>query len=170
MPSGIEIERKFFIEFPDTEILDIKKKLEILQIYLENGENGSQRRVRRIIENGSTKYFYTEKIFRSAVVREENEFEIDESKYNKLLLQKKSDCKPLEKCRYCFEYKNQLFEMDKYPFSDNFAILELELENPEQEIFFPEYINILKEVTGISEYSNTTLANTNKFPEKSGDG
>ncbi|MDE6520331.1 MAG: hypothetical protein K2K91_07740 [Ruminococcus sp.] len=169
MPSGIEIERKFFIEFPDTEILDIKKKFEILQIYLENGENGSQRRVRRIIENGSTKYFYTEKIFRSAVVREENESEIDESEYNKLLLQKKSDCKPLEKCRYCFEYKNQLFEMDKYPFSDNFAILELELENPEQEIFFPEYINIVKEVTGISEYSNTTFANTNKFPEDSGD-
>ena len=43
--------------------------------------------------------------------------------------------------------------------------MELELENPEQEIFFPDYINIVKEVTGINEYSNASLANAGMFPK-----
>ena len=61
-------------------------------------------------------------------------------------------------------YKKQLFELDLYPFSDEFAILELELDSPEQKIFYPEYVKIIKEVTGISEYSNSVLANAGAFP------
>ena len=145
--------------------LDIKRKLEILQIYLENGNNNSQRRVRKITENKDVKYFYTEKIFISAEKRQETEYEIDSAEYQKLLYEKRSDCIPIEKQRICFDFKNQLFELDIYPFSDKLAIMELELENPEQEIFFPDYINIVKEVTGINEYSNASLANAGMFPK-----
>ena len=65
--------------------LDIKRKLEILQIYLENGNNNSQRRVRKITENKDVKYFYTEKIFISAEKRQETEYEIDSAEYQKIL-------------------------------------------------------------------------------------
>lgn len=164
MAENLEIERKFLVKFPDCKSLNVKRKIDILQIYLQNGENDSQRRVRRICEGDVVKYMYTEKIFYSAVTRKETEYEISADEYKRLLVEKKSDCVPIEKCRICFEYRNQMFELDTYPFSDKLAIMELELENAEQEIFFPEAINIIKEVTGMDEYSNASLANAGKFP------
>ncbi|MDE6788957.1 MAG: hypothetical protein K2J47_06510 [Ruminococcus sp.] len=165
MAENLEIERKFLVKFPDFNCLNPKRKIDILQIYLENGSNGSQRRVRRIVEDNITRYFYTEKIFYSAVIRDETEYEISKEEYKHLLFEKRADYTPIEKSRICFEYREQLFELDIYPFSDKWAILELELENAEQEIFFPNYINVVKEVTGIEEYSNASLANAGKFPD-----
>lgn len=165
MAENLEIERKFLVKIPDFSNLNVKRKIDILQIYLHNGDNGSQRRVRRITENNSIRYFYTEKIFYSAVTRQEMEFEISEDEYNRLISEKRTDCIPIKKCRICFDYRNQLFELDIYPFSDRFAIMELELENSRQKIFFPEYVDVVKEVTGIEEYSNASLANAGKFPD-----
>lgn len=168
MPKNIEIERKFLVNIPDYSRLNIRRKLDILQTYLLDGildGKTEQRRVRKIKENNRLKYFYTEKVFVSPVERIENEHEISCSEYNQLLQERKTDCVPIEKQRICFEYRNQLFELDIYPFSDKLATLELELENAEQEIFFPEYIDIIKEVTGIKQYSNAELANAGKFPD-----
>lgn len=166
MVEKMEIERKFLVKMPELDILNIKKELDILQIYLKNGENNSQRRVRRIIENNIESFIYTEKIFYSAVTRKETEFEISREHYEKLLCEKKDDYTPVSKKRICFEYREQLFELDIYPFSDELAILELELEHSEQEIFFPDYINVIKEVTGVDAYSNSALGTAGAFPSE----
>lgn len=164
MSVNMEIERKFLVNMPDIEFLDVKKYLDILQTYLENGPEGSQRRVRKITENDSESFFYTEKIFYSAVSRKETEYEISSQEYSDLLSEAKADCVPISKTRICFNYKDQLFELDIYPFSDKLAILELELDEPEQKIDFPPYINVIKEVTGIDTYSNAALGKANSFP------
>ena len=44
MNEKTEIERKFLVEMPKLEFLNIKRQLGIIQTYLKNGENGSQRR------------------------------------------------------------------------------------------------------------------------------
>ena len=163
MSEKTEIERKFLVEMPRLEFLDIKRQLGIIQTYLKNGENGSQRRVRKITENGEERFVYTEKIFYSAVIRKETEFEISPQKYSELLKEARKDVKAVFKKRICFEYLKQLFELDIYSFSDKLAILELELEKPEQKIFFPEYINIIKEVTSSEGYSNTALGTAEAF-------
>lgn len=171
MSEKTEIERKFLIEMPELGFFDIKKQLGIIQTYLKNGENGSQRRVRKITENGEERFVYTEKIFYSAVIRKEMEFEISPQKYSELLKEARQYFKAIVKKRICFEYREQLFELDIYPFSDSRAILELELEKPEQDIIFPEYINIIKEVTGSEEYSNAALGTAEAFPtEASAEG
>ena len=64
------------------------------------------------------------------------------------------------KDRYCLTYKNQYFEIDIYPFSNDLAILEVELNNELQEIEFPYYLDILKEVTEDPRYRNSNLAKT----------
>lgn len=166
MNEKTEIERKFLIEMPGFEFLNIKRSFDIIQTYLKNGENGSQRRVRKITENGNESFVYTEKIFYSAVTRKETEFEISSRQYSELLSDSRKDCKAIVKKRICFEYREQLFELDIYPFSDKRAILELELDTPEQDIFFPKYINIIKEVTGFEEYSNAALGTAEAFPEE----
>ena len=121
MGKNYEIDRKFLVEFPNISELDVKRRIGIVQTYLRSGENGSQRRVRSVDENGSVKYTYTEKVFLTPVTREENEYEISREEYRSLLGQVRSDCPPVEKVRYCFDYHDQLFELDTYPFSDKRA-------------------------------------------------
>ena len=94
------------------------------------------------------------------------EYEIDESEYNRLIVQACEEYSPINKVRYCFEYINQLFELDVYPFSDSLAIMELELDSEAQTIVFPDNVTVLKEVTDNSSYSNASLANAGAFPEQ----
>ncbi len=166
MAKELEIERKFLVVLPDLNRLDVKRKIEIMQTYLKRGSNDSQRRVRKIIENGSVFYTYTEKVFVSPVVREENESEITADEYVRLLEQSDKSCAPVEKIRYCFNYSDQLFELDVYPFSNDYAIMELELDFPEQKIYFPECVNVLKDVSDDKRYSNASLALAASFPEE----
>lgn len=165
MSKELEIERKFLVNIPDTDKLDVRKKLDIVQTYLEDGDNGIQRRVRRIYENDKVHYIYTEKLFMTAVTRQEMEYEIDEKEYNRLISQARQDCKPINKTRFCFDYRSQLFELDVYPFSDKLAVLELELADENQKIVFPENVGVIAEVTGNPDYSNASLANAGAFPE-----
>lgn len=165
MKSGLEIERKFLVEMPDLKKLDVIKLIDITQTYLSDGQNNSQRRIRKIACEDNVYMTYTEKNFISPVVREENERSINCNEYN-MLLKDAKDTEPVIKKRIVFLYENQKFELDIYPFSEKYAILELELENPEQKIYFPEYINVLKEVTGNKLYSNIRLAESGAFPEK----
>ena len=164
--NNLEIERKFLVEYPNVNTLDVKQISSIVQTYLQDGNNGSQRRIREISENGIIKYTYTEKIFRSAAVREEYERYINAEEYQNLILQAKKEFKPVNKTRYVFDYMGQLFELDCYSFSNKFAILELELQCEEQRIIFPENINVIAEVTSDHKYSNASLANAGCFPDE----
>ena len=166
MSNGLEIERKFLVEMPDVSALDVRRKISITQTYLTRGENDSQRRVRRISENGKVRYTYTEKVFLTPVTRKENEFEISEKEYNELLGQSDKKIAPVEKVRYCFDYNDQLFELDTYPFSGKLAIMELELGSPEQGIDFPANVRVLKDVSADAAYSNANLASAGRFPEQ----
>ncbi len=165
MAAEFEIERKYLVEFPELSSLDKCITISICQTYLVKGDNDLQRRVRRLEVDGAVSYTYTEKRFLTPVTREEKEYEIDKAEYEKCLLEADSECVPIEKVRYCFDYKGQLFELDTYPYSDRLAILEIELENPEQRVYFPDVINVIKEVTGDGRYSNAALASAGAFPE-----
>ena len=63
------------------------------------------------------------------------------------------------KTRYCFIYEKQYFEMDLYPFSDEYAILEIELNKIDDEIKLPP-LTVLKEVTDDKSFRNYSLAKT----------
>ena len=69
-----------------------------------------------------------------------------------------TSCKQIRKTRYCLVFKNQYFEIDIYPFWQDKAIMEIELQNENQEIEFPPQIEVLREVTGDSNYSNFNLS------------
>ena len=105
-------------------------------------------------------------MFISAITREENEYEISREEYDRLLGQSDKSVRPVEKVRYCFDYHDQLFELDTYPFSDKLAIMELELGSPEQKIDFPDNVRVLREVSADHRYSNSALAAAGAFPEQ----
>lgn len=162
----LEIERKFLIRQTPVLFGECTEKTDIEQIYLVKKDPEVQRRVRSMTKNGNTKYYYTEKRFISASVREENEREITKEEYEKLRKEAAPELVPIIKTRHILIYDSQRFEIDSYPFSDEYASMELELAEESQEIKFPPFADIIREVTGDKRYSNAALAQNNSFPEQ----
>ncbi len=159
--NGLEIERKFLIEYPDEKALLSKKgcrKAQLAQAYIEGGG-----RVRKIAENGKTTYIKTVKRHISDLVREETEWEIDESEYNLGLLNRVKGTSVIEKVRYSIPFNGQVLEVDVFPFWSDRAFLEIELKDEAEDYMIPDYIKVIREVTADKRYRNSHLAKNHDF-------
>ena len=159
-PEPFEIERKFLIEYPDIEKLEKLpncQRVEIIQTYLTAPE-GEESRVRQRGADGNYIYVQTTKKKVTDVKRVEVERRLTKDEYLRLLMDADPDCRPIRKTRYCLTYDNQYFEIDVYPFWDDQAIVEIELNNENDEIRFPADIKVIKEVTEDDSFKNASLA------------
>ena len=163
---ALEIERKFLVRLTDELIGHADRTLEIEQVYLKRNSPAVQRRIRRITENGESAYYYTEKVFISAVTREEREKAVSEEEYRRLYREIDPDSRPVIKTRRIINWQGQRFELDSYSFSDTLATIELELANENQPIDLPPFAQVIKEVTGLPEYSNGAMAKSGSIPAK----
>ena len=94
----------------------------------------------------------------------EDECEIDENTYKSLSLEIKKGTSPIYKVRHTFIFNSQLFEVDIYPRWHDTCILETELSSRDSEIDFPDFVEIVRDVTGVREYSNASMSRT--FPKE----
>ena len=159
-PEPFEIERKYLIEYPDVTLLESLpncQRVEIIQIYLKT-EDGSETRVRQRSIDGHCTYYRTTKKAVSDIKRVEIENQITEDEYLRLLTDADPDYRPIQKTRYCLTYDNQCFEIDVYPFWNDRAIMEIELNDENDAISFPPQIKVLQEVTADKQYKNASLA------------
>lgn len=159
-PEPFEIERKFLIKYPDIVLLESIsncQKVDIMQTYL-NSKPGEELRIRQRGINGNYVYFQTTKRKVSDIKRVETEQKITEKEYLRLLMYADTTKHTIRKTRYCLMYNNQYFEIDIYPFWKDKAIMEIELNNENDAIDFPEFIEIIKEVTDDNSYKNASLA------------
>ena len=166
MKIGIEIEKKYIIKKPDRVVLSAQQeytKSEILQIYLPSAD-GETRRIRRRVKNGEVTYTETRKIRIDRMSSTEIEGEISEQEFNTLSQNILESTRPIRKTRYTFIYKDQLFEIDEYPEWEHTAIMETELDSREREVEMPDFIEIVKDVTGDKSYSNRGMSHT--FPKE----
>lgn len=155
-----EIERKFLIEYPNLDMLDKLpncKKVEIIQTYLKSHDD-AEIRIRQRGQNGYFTYSKTVKKKVSPMKRVEFESRISKNDYLKLLLEADTSKCQIRKTIYCLMYNNQYFEIDIYPYWKDKAIIEIELRKENQDIDFPKFVKIVKEVTFDEEYSNYSLA------------
>lgn len=166
-PIPLEIERKYLIRKPDDKVLSKLGKMaitNIVQTYLVSSDDSVERRIRqRGNEQDGYTFYYTEKKKLDGIRRSENESIIPPEKYINYLEEADTSLHTVRKTRHCFLYKGKYFEMDFYPFSQEYAILEIELSSQEEEVKLPDMLEIVKEVTGDSEYSNKTLAKKQAF-------
>ncbi len=160
----MEIERKYLIEYPNTETLrasSVKVK-EITQTYLL-GKEGEDRRVRAACSEGKVEYTHTVKTRVSKLSRNEDERVISRSEYLELLREADSDYNTLRKTRYCIPTPSgHTAEIDVYPGISDYAICEIEMKSEEDEVALPPEITLLREVTGEKIYTNRHLAKKNK--------
>ncbi len=154
--NGFEIERKFLIKYPDVSFLlknPLCRELKMEQTYLKGGA-----RVRKIEEKGKVSFIKTVKKHISDIKREEKEWQISEEEYITDLQNKVVGTSTIKKTRYAFPLGNFVLEIDVFPFWNDRAFLEIELENEEQEFLLPEFLEIIKEVTFDKRYNNSSLA------------
>ena len=159
-PEPYEIERKYLIEYPDIKWLESNpscRRIEIIQTYL-NSAAGEEVRVRQRGVNGNYIYFQTIKRKVSDVKRVEIERRLSQAEYLKLLMEADTTKRQIRKTRYCLTYENQYFEIDVYPFWDDRAIAEIELNDENAKIVFPKQIKVIREVTDDDSYKNASLA------------
>lgn len=161
--APMEIERKFLIRRPTQEMLEgleCFSRTHITQTYLVRKSAGTERRIRR---RGSSRegytFFYTEKTDITNGERIERERRISHSEYERFLTEADTSLNQIVKTRYCFFYESRCFELDIYPFSEEYAILEIELDHIEEEVVLPE-LDIIREVTEDKMYRNYMLART----------
>lgn len=165
-PEPMEVERKFLIKKPTEDVLnniEYISKTSIVQTYLRPNGNTERRVRQRGSKETSYSFYYTEKTEVSLGNRVEVEKKISGRQYLDLLLEADTSRHSIVKDRYCFFYENQYFEMDIYPFSEDKAILEIELKSIDDQVNIPEYISVIEEVTGDEKYKNSTLAITQSF-------
>ena len=159
-PEPFEIERKFLIEYPDLKALAAMpncQKVEISQTYLKSDGN-EEVRIRQRGINRHYLYYETRKRPVNSMKRIEIERRLSQEEYLARLMDADPEKRPIRKDRYCFTDNNQYFEVDVYPFWKDQAILEIELIDPEEEIRFPEFLRLIREVTDDDNYKNTALA------------
>ena len=53
---------------------------------------------------------------------------------------------------------NQYFELDLYDFSEDKAIVEIELTSESDKVHFPEFLTMIREITDDMNYRNIALA------------
>ena len=155
----LEIERKFLIRYPDISVLEklCVRKIAISQTYL-NAQMYVTRRIRKTQTDGKTQYWYTHKEKITDVTRIEREREITEEEYLSLLKEARPDSQTINKVRYNIPSKDLCFEVDIFSEWDDRAFAEVELKEENQDFEFPECLELIKEVTYDSRYTNSSLA------------
>ena len=163
-----EIERKYLIRYPDIKKLQAQKgaeQWEIVQIYLTVSGPGETRRIRQVVSDGGIKYYKAFKRRLTDLSNEEDEGEIDQLEYIHLCQEQQPGCKPVGKTRYRIPYEGHILEFDIYPFWDDRAILEIELEHENEGAAIPEYVRIIRDVSADPAYKNRSLAENVVYEE-----
>lgn len=164
-PHPYEIERKFLIKYPDITFLEALpncKRVEIIQTYLKS-ENDTEIRVRQRGTDGNYIYFRTEKRPIDNMKRIEIERRLSQSEYLRSLMDADTSKRQIRKTRYCLTHNNRYFEIDVYPFWNDRAVVEIELNHEDDKIDFPDWLNIIREITDDKAYRNSSIAE--KIPE-----
>lgn len=154
--------RKFLVSSFDESRFPKFQEFHVIHRYLRPDEKDVQARVRKRGQNGQWSYTYTTRRQNVKGERVETRMQISQKEYIAL-------CEHVDprrwrtfKRRRCFVHAQQYYQLDIYsnPLPDNFdklLILETYTTNS-GEMQLPDFINVVKEVTGLVEYSLHTLS------------
>ena len=157
LPQPVTEERKYLVEvtgqLPETIDSDI------LQTYLV-GEPGAEIRLRRRSwPSGKVVNVHNTKKRTAPGEQIETERQVENALYESLLQQADPYRQSISKLRQSFIWKGQYFELDTYrgPL-EGLVILETQGIADAEDVNFPPFIRVIKEITGNKEYYNYNLA------------
>ena len=160
IPAPREIERRFLIRMPEDALLASlphARTVDMEQTYLRLPD-GSFSRLRSRGEGGDRIYVETVKRRLTDATREEIERRLTRAEYQEKLAFADPDRRPIVKRRTCLIWRDQYFELDRFPFWQRQAILEIELLSEDAPVALPPFVEVLREITGDEAYANSALA------------
>ena len=163
-PTPMEIERKYLIARPSVRMLEQMpncERVDIVQTYLKTEDPDEEVRIRQRGSNGSYIYFMTRKKKATGIQRVEIEQRLTQEEYLDLMVNADPAYRTIHKERYCLSENGLYYEIDLYPEWKDKAIMEIELHSENQEIVFPEGIDVIREVTADPSFSTHELARIN---------
>ncbi len=164
-PKPLETRRKYLITMPDLRQLEQRpgcQRVEILQAYLRSEVPGEMIRIRRRGLDGNYVYFKTRKRTVEGMKRIEMEERLTSHEFLDLLMQADPAYRPIRKTRYCLSENGLQYNIDIYPRWDSQALMEIELYSADDEVVFPEGIEVIREVSGEAEFTNPEIARVRK--------
>ncbi len=157
LPQPVTEERKYLVEvvgrLPETIDSDI------LQTYLVSEPGAEIRLRRRSWTGGKVVNVHNTKKRTAPGEQIETERQVENALYESLLQQADPYRQSISKLRQSFIWKGQYFELDTYhgPL-EGLVILETKGIADVEDVNFPPFIRVIKEITGNKEYYNYNLA------------
>ena len=153
-------ERKYLIGNPTHEVLEKLQPVvqTITQSYLVSRKDGTERRSRKVQNDGSIGYYYIEKQQISPVERIETERMMSQKEYVRMMDEVDPEYGTIVKRRYSFQYKDHYMTIDTYASSPSLAILDVQVADKFDQVELPEELKLHKEVTGEERYQGHMIA------------
>lgn len=156
VPQPIEEERKYMVEIIG-ELPECTESI-ITQTYLV-GDPGVEIRLRRREWAGKFVNILTTKTKVSQTEELVTERQIANNLYESMLQQADPYRHTIHKLRKSFIWKGQYFELDSYQGAlDGLVILETKGIRCHEDVKFPPFLRVIKDITGNKDYYNYTLA------------
>ena len=156
LPQPIEEERKYIVELVGEMPDSIES--EITQTYLV-AEPGREVRLRRRGWDGKYVNVHTNKKKVSGSEEIVTERQVSNALYESLLQQADPYRQTIRKLRKSFIWKGQFFELDTYHgHLEGLVILETKGIANHEDVKFPPFLKVIKDITGDMEYYNYNLA------------
>ena len=168
IPEPLEIERKFLVEnnITSRNVVPVPFGKELIrQRYIDVPESflifpAGRSRLRLVAGSYFVRLYFTQKSG-FGLVRKESEVVVSTDDYCALLAFEMADREEIFKTRYYFIYKHQYFLLDVFmepEWAEGLCLLEIELLDENDKVELPPFLNIVKEVTGDPEYTNSAIA------------
>ena len=94
----------------------------------------------------------------TAVTRIEREHEIPAAEFEALLSERDGALRTIEKTRYLVPFEGHTLEIDVFPFWNDRAFCECELQSEDEPLPLPDWLHVYREVTDDPRYTNRALA------------
>lgn len=167
--EGTPVERfnKYLIEVNDDVLERISQEANystshIIQHYLKS-ENGYERRIRSREKEDGTMYTYSEANYLSTNERIKRDKVLSEREYKDYFHQVDPDLNVIDKMRYSFINNDLFFKLDVFDFDKTKGVLSVDHPIDERKVEIPDYITVIKDVTGDLNYKNYFLAKSQKY-------
>lgn len=150
------VEKKYLISMPDVEQLIKNKqcrKVHVKQHYIIDETRQEKEKI--VLRRENNKNFYY-KVVKKNKVKYSNSITAD--KYINKLEDENKKFYHIHKDRYYYIFDSRCIKIDVFPFWKDKAILEVDVLNERENIKFPKFVHIIKDVTDNEAYKNYYLA------------
>lgn len=156
----LEIERKYLIAMPPRALLEqlCTRRIDMVQTYLRGTGGERAVRVRQSTCGGVTRWRFNDKRAVTELTRIEHERELTREEYEAYLQQADPALRPIEKTRWCVPFAGHTLEIDVFSFWDDRAFCEVELSAENEAVLLPEWMQVVRDVSGDRRYLNSALA------------